>query len=52
VVTARITADGLEVLRRLDRPIVDLQRRLLGGMGAARLRNLVELLEAARELSS
>jgi DNA-binding MarR family transcriptional regulator len=51
VVLARITTHGLEVLRRLDGPVADLQHRLLGGMGVARLGNLVELLEAVREFS-
>lgn len=46
---ARITPAGLEILRRLDRPTEQFLSKLLGHMGAQRLRNLTELLEAARE---
>ena len=46
---ARITPAGLEILRRLDRPTEQFLSKLLGHMGAQRLRNLAELLEAARE---
>ena len=46
---ARITPAGLEILRRLDRPTEQFLSKLLGHMGARRLRNLTELLEAARE---
>ena len=46
---ARITPAGLEILRRLDRPTEQFLSKLLGQMGAQRLRNLTELLEAARE---
>jgi DNA-binding MarR family transcriptional regulator len=48
VVLARITAEGLDVLAKLDQPIRDTHRRLLGHLGAERLRALRQLLEACR----
>ncbi len=48
VVVTRISARGLELLRRLDKPIDDFQRELLGHMGAKKLRVLVALLEEAK----
>jgi len=48
VVLTRITAEGLDVLARLDRPVRDTHRRLLGHLGAERLRALRQLLEACR----
>jgi DNA-binding MarR family transcriptional regulator len=48
VVLTRITPDGLDLLGRLDQPIRDTHRRLLGHLGPARLRELAELLEACR----
>jgi DNA-binding MarR family transcriptional regulator len=48
VVRARITAAGMELLGRLDRPVAELNLRLLGAMGEERLRTLLELLEQAR----
>jgi DNA-binding MarR family transcriptional regulator len=52
VMKTRITAAGLAMLRGLDRPVAEFQRRLLGGLGAARLRGLIRLLEAVREIPS
>jgi len=49
VILTRITPQGLEILKSLDRPIEDLHRRLLSHMGQARLRSLLQLLEKARE---
>ncbi len=49
MVVARIAAAGLEMLARLDRPIRDTHRKLLGHMGEKRLRLLAGLLEACRE---
>ncbi len=49
VIKARITGAGLELLRTLDRPVQELNRRLLGGLGEKRLKELLELLQAARE---
>ena len=49
VVTTRITEKGLELLKSLDAPIVEIHRKLLGHLGERRLHSLIELLEAARE---
>jgi len=48
VVVARITAAGLELLGRLDGPVAELNRKLLGGMGEERLRALLALLQQVR----
>ncbi|HEY1341356.1 MAG TPA: MarR family transcriptional regulator [Bryobacteraceae bacterium] len=48
VVLVRITPEGMGALARLDQPIRDTHRRLLGHLGADRLRTLRELLEACR----
>lgn len=49
VVMVKITAEGLKLLRRLDEPVQAMHRRQLGHVGKTRLRELAELLEAARE---
>lgn len=51
VITARITAAGLELLKQMDKPVEEFHRRLLGELGEARLRSLLRLLEEARELA-
>ncbi len=48
VVTTRIRPAGLQLLKNLDRPVVDLNRRRLSHMGTRRLRSLLALLERAR----
>jgi DNA-binding MarR family transcriptional regulator len=48
MVMARITADGLKLLGRLDEPVEEAHRRQLGHMGKDRLRTLADLLEDAR----
>jgi DNA-binding MarR family transcriptional regulator len=48
VVLTRIAPAGLEVLERLDQPVQEAHRRLLGHLGPARLRALAGLLEACR----
>lgn len=48
IVSTRITAAGLDLLTRLDDPIRDTHRRLLGHLGAERLQALAQLLEACR----
>jgi len=48
VVMARITENGLKVLRRLDEPVEEAHRKQLGHLGKERLRALAELLAAAR----
>jgi DNA-binding MarR family transcriptional regulator len=49
VITTRITDDGLELLRELDRPVLDLHERQLSHLGKAKLDQLCDLLEAVRE---
>jgi len=48
VLTTRITAAGLEILKQLDAPIAQIHRKQLGHLGEARLRTLSTLLELAR----
>jgi len=48
VVLTRIASDGLDLLSRLDQPVRDMHRKLLGHLGPERLRGLAELLEACR----
>src|SRR5271167_3491700 len=48
MVMARITADGLKLLARLDDPVEEAHRSQLGHLGKDRLRALAELLEEAR----
>jgi len=49
VITTRITAAGLRVLKDLDRPVAELHERQLGHVPGPRLRTLLDLLETARE---
>jgi len=49
VVIARITPAGLELLKGLDRPVEELNRKILGHLGNQRLTTLIKLLEMARE---
>jgi DNA-binding MarR family transcriptional regulator len=48
MVMARITAEGLKVLSRLDEPVQAAHRKQLGHLGRDRLRALAEILYAAR----
>ena len=48
VVLARITKPGLEVLAELDEPVRKKHEEQLGHLSDAKLRILIELLEAAR----
>jgi DNA-binding MarR family transcriptional regulator len=48
MVMARITADGLKLLNRLDEPVKEAHRKQLGHLGRERLRELSELLRVAR----
>lgn len=52
VIITRITLAGLDLLRGLDRPIEEFNRKLLGNLGEPQLRTLIKLLEAAREQAS
>jgi DNA-binding MarR family transcriptional regulator len=47
-VMTRITADGLKLLARLDKPVGDFHRKQLTHMGRKRLRVLTDLLRVAR----
>jgi MarR family transcriptional regulator, organic hydroperoxide resistance regulator len=47
VITTRIAPAGLELLRSLDRPVEEFQRRLFGHVSERRLRSLIRLLELA-----
>ena len=49
VVTASITAEGLELATKLDPLIAEEHRRQLGLLGERKLSQLIELLEQARE---
>ncbi|MDQ3799335.1 MAG: MarR family transcriptional regulator [Acidobacteriota bacterium] len=49
VITVRISAAGLELLKKIDRPILDFTDSLLGHLGEKKLRALNELVEEARE---
>jgi DNA-binding MarR family transcriptional regulator len=48
-VLTRITADGLDLLAGLDKPVREAHRAQLGHLGRERLDRLSELLRAARE---
>jgi DNA-binding MarR family transcriptional regulator len=48
MVLARITAEGLKLLARLDEPVLQIHRGQLGHLGKDRLRALAAMLEAAR----
>ena len=48
-VTARITEEGLRLLKRLDGPMIEGHRRLLGHMSEQELRALSSLLAKARQ---
>jgi DNA-binding MarR family transcriptional regulator len=48
-VVAKITANGLNLLARLDEPVQTGHRKQLGHLGPARLQALTELLRAARD---
>jgi DNA-binding MarR family transcriptional regulator len=49
VVTTRIRPAGLRLLHRLDRPVLEVNRRRLKHLGPRRLRLLIALLDAARD---
>ncbi len=45
VVKTRITAAGLDILKKLDTPVLELHRKQFRNLGAARLKNLATALE-------
>jgi len=52
VITAHITPAGLDLLKKMDKPLDEFHRELLGRMGEPRLRSLLRLLEKARETAA
>jgi DNA-binding MarR family transcriptional regulator len=48
IVQVVLTPAGLALCNRLDAPLVDLHRRLVGHLGTTRLEQLIELLERIR----
>lgn len=50
VIRTCITAAGLALLKALDRPVVALNRQMLGHLGKQRLQSLISLLDLAREI--
>lgn len=48
VIITCITTSGIELLQQLRQPVLDLQKRQLGHMNQADLRQLIELLEQVR----
>src|SRR5687767_1540290 len=49
MVTTRITAEGLRVLKATDEPVLTLHREQLGHLSKPQLATLIELLTLARE---
>lgn len=49
VITVRISEEGLKLLKKIDRPILDFASSLLGHLDEKKLRALNELAEEARE---
>ncbi len=49
VIRTAITPAGLKLLKGLDRPVVALNRQMLGHLGKGRLQELIALLAMARE---
>jgi len=48
VVMARVTAEGLKLVHRLDEPVRNIHHKQLGHLGKDQLRALAELLASAR----
>ena len=49
VVISRITAQGVALLKDIDRPLAEFLKRQLGHIGKQRLAQLIEILESVRE---
>ena len=49
VITVRVSEEGLKLLKKIDRPILDFANDLLGHLNEKKLRALNELVEEARE---
>lgn len=52
VIMGRITAAGLELLKKIDKPLEEFHRNTLGRMSDQQLNSLIELLEVARGLTA
>ncbi|HKS72046.1 MAG TPA: MarR family transcriptional regulator [Terriglobales bacterium] len=52
VIMGRITAAGLQLLKKMDKPLEEFHRNLLGRMEESHLTSLLALLQEARELAS
>jgi DNA-binding MarR family transcriptional regulator len=48
VIMARITPAGLDLLKKMDKPLEQFHRNLLGKLGEKRLREMLHILEEAR----
>lgn len=48
VIFVEITAQGIDVLARLDRPVLDLHKKLLGHLAPKELKELIRILEKVR----
>jgi len=51
VIMGRITPGGLELLKKIDKPLEEFHRNLLGRMSEQQLDSLIGLLEVARSLA-
>lgn len=49
VVITRITESGLDLVNRIDEPLDGLLRRIVGRVGAPKLKELIDTLETLRE---
>lgn len=52
VITVKITSEGLEALKSLDKPIEEHHQKLLGHLTQEQLQQLISLLELARNIDS
>jgi DNA-binding MarR family transcriptional regulator len=48
VVLTRITETGLDLVNQIDKPLVEFHKRNLAHVGAAKLQDLIDTLEALR----
>ena len=49
VITTRITSAGLDLLKKMDRPVSEYPRELLGELGQQRLQFFLKTLAAIRK---
>jgi DNA-binding MarR family transcriptional regulator len=52
VIMTSITPVGLDLLRNLDKPVVQFHRKMLGHLGPQQLKSLIDLLDTARETAA